>query len=227
MTRRLRLAACTAALALALPRLAPAQAAPPAPPTGAVPATLQYKGFTVIDSAVQSRDNLPEIRAAMQAQLDMVLAVGLPEQTIAFFRTLQIMVRPVGAFATATSGRYTREARRVELVDNFVRNRKKPIVLHEFMHAFHAELLPGGRQNAELLAFFEQAKTRDVYNQKSHMMSNIGEFFACTTTAYLYGTTAQEPFSRAKLQQTQPELFTMLQGVFGAAAGTYLGVLQE
>lgn len=195
--------------------------------TSSLTPVMQYRGFTVLDSAVQARENIAEIRSAMQGQLDMVLAVGLPPDVLAFFQTVAIVVRPVGSFATATSGRYTGATRQVELAETIVRNRHKPVLLHELLHAFHSERVPDGRKNVPLLAFHQAATGLSVFNQRSHMMSNVGEYFACAATTYLYGTTAQEPFSREKLQTNQPDVVRFLSNLFGPNAGQYQGRVQK
>jgi hypothetical protein len=53
----------------------------------------------------------------------------------------------------------------------------------------------------------------------------VAEFFACSTTTFLYGNTAQEPFTRIKLQQNQPVYFQFLTELFGGGAGKYEGKL--
>ena len=221
------MAIVVAALALTVFPSATVQGQAAVTVTPSLAPVLTYRGFTVVDSAVQGREKLAEIRSAMQEQLDMVLAVGLPSDIIAYFQTVAIVVRPAGSFATATSGRYTGTARQVELVETIVRNRRRPVLLHELLHAFHSERVPDGRKNAALVSFHQAAKTVDVYNQRSHMMSNVGEYFACAATTYLYGMTAQEPFTREKLLTAQPEVLQFLSGLFGPNAGQYLGRVQQ
>lgn len=55
------------------------------------------------------------------------------------------------------------------------------------------------------------------------MVSTVGEFFACSTTTYLAGATAQEPFRRATLKEKQPEWYAYLQKLFGEDAGKHDG----
>jgi hypothetical protein len=101
----------------------------------------------------------------------------------------------------------------------------KPILLHELLHALHNQRLPHGFDNPRIRQFYERAKLLNVYNAKSHMMSNDREFFACTGTTYLFGVTAQEPFKREKIEENQPAYFEFLQKLFGPNAGNYTGSL--
>jgi len=47
----------------------------------------------------------------------------------------------------------------------------------------------------------------------------------CSATAYLYGSTGQEPFTRAKVRENQPRYDRFLRELFGPAAGNYEGKL--
>lgn len=217
-------------LALALLPLGTVQAQVPGGVTPSLSSTLSYRGFTVIDSAVQARENITEIRSVMQEQLDMVLAVGLPPDILGFFQTVTIVVLPAGSFTgifAGTSGRYTGRNGRVELVETIVRNRHRPVLLHELLHAFHIERVPDGGKNVQLLAFHQAATGLSAFNQRSHMMSNVREYFATAATTYLYGTTGQEPFSREKLQTNQPDVVRFLSNLFGPNAGQYQGRVQQ
>lgn len=180
-----------------------------------------HRGFQVDDAAVRGLPNPEAFHPALQAQIDMVLAVGLPGDVLKAFRAIPIAVVPDGTFQSPMPGRYLGPTNTVQLSANFLRQSRRPVLLHELMHAYHHRLLPDGTRNAQVLAFYDRAKGLNCYLAESHMMTNVGEFFACSATAYLYGRTAQEPFTRAKVRENQPKWDRFLQELFGPAAGKY------
>ena len=73
------------------------------------------------------------------------------------------------------------------------------------MHAYQARLLPGGGGNPDLRRFFAEAQKQGVWPERSYMLSNINEYFAMTASVYLNGSAARPPFTRAALEQKQPD----------------------
>jgi hypothetical protein len=91
-----------------------------------------------------------------------------------------------------------------------------PVMLHEFLHVYHARLMPGGYENRGIQGFFAQAKAKGLYEKDAYLMKNHKEFFAVTASIFLAGKDAvHEPNTRAKLKEKQPEYFKYLVGVFG------------
>jgi hypothetical protein len=91
-----------------------------------------------------------------------------------------------------------------------------PVMLHEFLHVYHARLMPGGYENRGIQGFFAQAKAKGLYDKDAYLMKNNKEFFAVTASVFLAGKDAEhEPNTRAKLKENQPEYFKYLVGVFG------------
>lgn len=204
-----------------VPAPAHAQQDDSALPAAAKAPAMTYRGFTVDDSAVQA-DGLAELRSTMRQQLDMVLAVGLAPEVVAFLQAVPVVVHPAGSFARPSAGRYVGRARQVEVTEDLVLRRHRPVLLHEFMHALHHQWVPRGLGNRELLSLYRAAQSLTAYHPRSHMMSNVQEFFACSATTYLYGATEQEPFTREKLQAAQPELMGLLASWFGPSAGRHV-----
>jgi hypothetical protein len=99
------------------------------------------------------------------------------------------------------------------------------VLLHELLHAYHDQQLPEGFKNRDILGYFEKGKALGIYASKSHMMQKETEFFACAATSYLFGVTAQEPFSRDRFKTVQQDFFAYLKGLFGPNAGNYVGSL--
>ena len=184
-----------------------------------------YRGFTVDESAVRGLPNLEEIRTALREQIEMVCAVGLPPEIMTFFQKVPLVFVPAESVAKASPGLYLRATRNVKLTSRILVIGRRPVLLHELLHAYHDQRLPKGTANPEILAFYEAAKSLNAYGTSSHMMKNVSEFFACSGTTYLFGVTAQEPFKRTALQEHQPALVAHLQSLFGPSTGTYQGVL--
>lgn len=189
----------------------------------ATPVTTEYKGFTIDETQLQSSPDLAALRAATHDQIDIVCAVGLPPEMLKFFQTVPFELVPATSIRTPTPAVY--EKRRVRLSPNIVAVSHRPLLLHEFMHAYHQQKLPQSNRNPDILGFYEKAKSLNTYSPKSHMMENQNEFFACSATTYLFSVTAQEPFKREKVKTAQPGLHAFLEKLFGPAAGSYLGSL--
>ena len=190
------------------------------------PAAETYRGFTIDDTAVRKLPSLGALLAATKEQIDIVHAVGLPPDILAFTQGVKFELVPAGTFKSPTPGRYTgRGAQSVQVSAAIVTTGHKPVLLHELMHAFHDQRLPGGFKNEAVLGFYRQGQRLAAYAARSHMMSNDKEFFACAATAYLFGVTAQEPFRREKVRENQPEFHAYLQKLFGPAAGNHTGSL--
>jgi hypothetical protein len=188
---------------------------------------LKYRGFTINQSQV---DNLPAAAAVLKAtkqQIDIVWAVGVPEEIMEFFESVPFVLVPANTVAGGTPGLYCGRVRGVEVTTGIVTTGHKPVLLHELLHAYHDQRLPQGFKNGEILGFYARAKTIGAYAPKSHMMQNEKEFFACAATTYLFGVTAQEPFARDKVRNGQPVFYAYLKNLFGPGTGNYVGSLTE
>jgi hypothetical protein len=91
-----------------------------------------------------------------------------------------------------------------------------PVMLHEFLHVYHARLMPNGFENKGIKDFYGQAKGKQLFEKDAYVMKNQKEFFAVTASIFLVGKDAvHEPHTRAQLKEKQPEYFKYLVGVFG------------
>lgn len=97
------------------------------------------------------------------------------------------------------------------------------MVLHELAHAYHDQVL--GLDHKGLLACFERARAGGNYDsvlhingskQRAYALNNVQEYFAEATEAF-FGTNDFYPFVRAELEQHDPELYRLLQEVWGKA----------
>ena len=90
---------------------------------------------------------------------------------------------------------------------------KKPILLHELLHAFHDQQLPGGFSNADVEKFYERGKEAG-WPRDSYLMSNSHEFFAVSASVYLYGDIPRPPESRKLLRAKQPQFYQWLADLY-------------
>jgi hypothetical protein len=92
---------------------------------------------------------------------------------------------------------------------------QNPVMLHELLHAFHAQILPQGFQNEGVLFHYNLAKTNKLYPEDKYLMKNEREFFAVTASIFLHGKdTAHDPFTRSNLKEKQPAYYKYLVGLF-------------
>jgi hypothetical protein len=99
---------------------------------------------------------------------------------------------------------------------SMMRHAQDPVMLHEFLHAYHAQLLPNGFRNEGVLGHYNSAKSKQLYATDTYALTNEREFFAVTASIFLYGKdSAHEPFTRADLKEKQPDYYKYLVGLFG------------
>ena len=100
--------------------------------------------------------------------------------------------------------------------------RRMPVfALHELAHAYHDRVL--GNPHAGIEAVYAEAKASGKYDKverrdargrvsiaRAYAMTDPQEYFAETTEAF-FGTNDFFPFTRAELQQHDPEMFALLE----------------
>jgi hypothetical protein len=185
----------------------------------------QYRGFTIDESEVRTLPEFEAMRTATREQIDIVCAVGLPEEVLTFFQHVAFQLIRAESKEKTSPGFYSPRTGKVEVSSRVATIGHKPVLLHELLHAYHDQRIKGGYANREILAFYARGQHLSGFAPKSHMLQNEKEYFACAATAYLFGVTAQEPFSREKLKETQPEFFEYLKTLFGPTTGNYRGSL--
>jgi hypothetical protein len=183
----------------------------------------KYRGFTIIDSQVHNIEKHNELLAATKEQIDIVYEVGLSAEVLTFFQSVPFELVPAGTIRSP--GHYAGKLRGVQVASSLTAEGHKPILLHELLHAYHDQRIEEGFRNPDIIKYFDRARRMTAYAPRSHMMENAGEFFACAATTYLFGVTAQEPFQRGKVKNSQPEFFAYIKALFGPTAGSYIGSL--
>ncbi len=100
------------------------------------------------------------------------------------------------------------------------------MVLHEMTHAYHHKFLPGGFENLELKAAYENAMKNKIYEsvlkianteEKAYAANNPQEYFAEATEAF-FGTNDFYPFVRSELRRHDPTGYDVLKKVWGEKA---------
>ena len=105
--------------------------------------------------------------------------------------------------------------------------------LHELAHAYHHRVLADGFENAAVKAAYDRAKAAGSYErversfgegngrantfERAYALTSPMEYFAETTEAY-FTRNDFFPFTRAELKQHDPELFTLLETLWGVPA---------
>jgi hypothetical protein len=96
-------------------------------------------------------------------------------------------------------------------------------VMHELAHAYHDQFLDF--ENAEIKAAWERCRDSGAYEKVLHIdgfetkhyaLTNQKEFFAEMTESYV-GLNDFYPFHRAELKRAEPELYKLLETIWGPA----------
>jgi hypothetical protein len=178
-------------------------------------ADFEYHGFTIDDSLLDADQKASfSTRGApsLIEQLAIVESVGLPADMLDSFKKTKVVINP--AFR-GNAGKFSvQNGEGLVTVPLAAHPANKPVLLHEFLHAYHFRI---GRTPA-IKGAFEAASRAGVYPseyQRSHFLENPGEFFAVTGTIYLFGQIQQPPFNCQALAKNDPAYLAFLEKTFG------------
>lgn len=180
-------------------------------------ADIDYHGFHIDDRLLdggQKENFAGQPAASVIEQLNIVEAAGLPPAILDFFKQTKIVVDPAvrgnpGLF-------YIRDGVGAVRIQPIVFAANKPIMLHELLHAYHFYVL--SLRNPAIVDAFDAASRSGVYPaqfQRAHFLQNEKEFFAVTSTIYLFGKIQQPPFNCETLSKTAPAYLSFLERTFG------------
>lgn len=93
------------------------------------------------------------------------------------------------------------------------RDRERPALLHELLHAYHDHILPNGFASPAALSWFKQTADKQLYPADQYLMTNEKEFFAVTASVFLFGRDGA--FARANIKEKQPDYYKYLVWLFG------------
>jgi hypothetical protein len=107
-------------------------------------------------------------------------------------------------------------------------DRMPNFTLHELSHAYHNRVVAGGFGNKEIQAAYEHAKASGKFDhverwhgsgrkntfERAYAMTNPQEYFAEGCEAF-FSRNDFFPFTREELKQTDPEMFSLLETIWG------------
>jgi hypothetical protein len=97
-----------------------------------------------------------------------------------------------------------------------LKHAEDPVLLHEFLHAYHAKLMPQGFDNLGIRAYHADAMSKQVFGKEEYATKNHREFFAVTASIFLAGKESMhEPKTRAQLKEKLPKYYKYLVELFG------------
>ena len=172
--------------------------------------TVRHRGFRIDVTEVASAAGRDSMIKAVKEQLDLVADARMSAATLAFLRTVPIVMQPVRGRARYGAGRIE-----VPLQSEAPLDRDHPVLLHELSHAYHDAKLKDGFDNPAIIAFYEQAKTSGKFPAGSYMLSSHGEYFAMMTSVFLHGSAMRDPFARDSIRVKQPAMYDWLVKQFG------------
>jgi hypothetical protein len=104
----------------------------------------------------------------------------------------------------------------IMLRPNLTQYADDPVLLHEFMHAYHSRLMPNSYDNKGVIGFYAEAKGKELFGKNVYATVNHKEFFAVTASIFLSGKdSTHEPNTRANLKEKMPDYYKYLVGLFG------------
>jgi hypothetical protein len=104
----------------------------------------------------------------------------------------------------------------IKLRPNMLKYAEDPVLLHEFLHAYHGKLMPQGFDNLGVRAAFADATSKQVFGKDEYALKNHQEFFAVTASIFLAGKESiHEPHTRARLKEKLPKYYKYLVELFG------------
>jgi hypothetical protein len=120
-----------------------------------------------------------------------------------------------------------RKTHGVELANakNFLEweHRQPWMVLHELSHAYHHDFLPGGFDNPQVEAAYNNAREKGLYDavlrnngrtERAYAMTNAMEYFAECTESF-FGTNDFYPFVRPELKVHDRKGYEMMKAAWG------------
>lgn len=177
-------------------------------------ANFTHRGFNVTMAPAGPTPLAQGTANALIEQIEIVEGSGVPPDVLAFFKTVVIVVdaelksQPGIFFAKDRIGYIHLQPAAL--------SRKRPILLHELLHAYHFFEL--SLRNAEIQDAYAIARA-DVENNRqyknAHFLDNPKEFFAVTASIYLSGEVQQPPFDCSGLARKYPAYMLFLERKFG------------
>jgi hypothetical protein len=178
-----------------------------------------YKGYTVKKSELLKEETAMQMFDMLKKHIDR-FPDYVNDRMVAFFKTIPILLSsqdetPLeqGSGSPGTFG--NGKLRIYPRIINFPPT--KPVLLHEYMHAYHFIRLRS--QNNELERYLAMVRASGIYKPGEYMLKNRQEFFAMTATTLLTGSIAREPFTFEKMKKDMPDYTAYLSKIFSNNLG--------
>ncbi len=178
-----------------------------AAPGAALAATRDYRGWTIDESSLPSGLDARQWDS-LKAQIDLVESVNIKPEIKDFWRAQVLTI-------DTTLKEPGRAGKMRLFLSPEPQPRENPVLLHELIHVYHFNSMEGGARNPAIIGFYEAAKRRGWYPDRSYMLSNPVEFFAMNASVVLWGRAARPPFTRGTVQKNQPDLYDFIVSEFG------------
>lgn len=190
------------------------------------PILLQPRNSNLLDSSLAALGNHLQ-RAKFILHNDKIKSLQAIPIWLDFENKLEVLQYHPSARWLAQNGHNPALAKHVhvprasQLLDPVQWAKHPYAIMHELAHAYHDQIL--GYDDAEVIAAFRQAKNSGSYDSvlahdhrqaKHYALSNVQEYFAESTEAYL-GVNDFYPFVRAELKQHDPRMFSLMEKVWG------------
>ena len=155
-----------------------------------------------------------EVMASLATQLALVESARLPPHVLDAMKRTPILIDPElddkhGVFVV-------RRGVGIIRLSPMVFSAKRPILLHELLHAYHFNVL--GRNRSEIGQEYRRLKNSNLFPprfQDAHFLKNEKEFFAVTATLHLFGDLQQPPFTCTALSKLDAGYLAFLDAQFG------------
>ena len=216
-----------------------------APPLPTSHTTRQIEGWTVrVDDRLLAGDGAATGERALKllsARL-FLITMAVSDEPLAKLRTINIQLdlthgglrhmqyHPSAGWLTANG--YSADLAKcvhIPVADDFLspyENHRMPwVVLHELSHGYHDQIL--GFEEPRIKAAYEKFRDSGKYKsvltspggmREHYALTNEKEFFAEMTECY-FGTNDFYPFVTGELKQAEPEIFNLLQEIWGPLPG--------
>jgi hypothetical protein len=170
--------------------------------TSALATETTYRGWT-IDASLMKAGVDEATLTSLKTQIDLVESIDFDSSIKDFFRAQILMLDP-------SLNQPGRVGPRGLFLKPEVQPPENPVLLHELIHVYHFKRLEDGKNNTDIIDFYEAAKQGGFYPPKAYALTNVAEFFAMTASVVLWGKAARPPFMRAKVLKDQPDLYAWI-----------------
>jgi hypothetical protein len=172
-------------------------------------AEFTYRGWRFDTDAVSGKIS-DALKASFEAQIDIVESIKIKDEIKTFFRSVPCFV---DLSTPGGPGAYG-EARKRMILSTTPQPPENPVFLHELIHAWHHQVLPGGFGNAEVIAQWKAARGSGQFPPNAYMLQNEREYLAMCASVVLWGKAARPPMTRDNVKTKLPGTYAWVVETF-------------